>query len=333
MAKPPKASVHPDWRAYSVRLLIILLVTLTEALSSAPARAFSIELRDVAPMRIERQRSYALKPPEPRKPKPNTAAISTRDTRLGLKERAPAYIRLFKATSELEVWLQGKDGHFVLFKRYPICFWSGTLGPKTSEGDGQTPEGFYVITRRSAHWSRKWSHAFNLGFPNSFDRKSGRSGSYILLHGGCSSIGCFSMTNAIMAEIHFLVREALRGGQRRVHVHIFPFRMTAANLKRHAASPWTGFWHDLKTAYDSFETTRAPPEVALCRGRYVVRDGDTDQNGDPGRLKRLPTGVAQAGSSSKTQWTCVPAPKSAEVGHRNADTPAAKARGFKAATR
>lgn len=317
------------------RLLIVLLVAVAEAISSAPARAFSIELRDVAPMRVERQRTYALKPPEPRAPKPDTEAISARDARLGLKERAPAYIRLFKATSELEVWLQRKDGRFVLFKRYPICFWSGTLGPKTTEGDRQTPEGFYTITRRSSHWSHKWSHAFNLGYPNSFDRKSGRSGSYILLHGGCSSIGCFSMTNTVMAEIHFLVTEALRGGQRRVHVHIFPFRMTAASLKRHADSPWTEFWRDLKTAYDSFETTRVPPEVALCDGRYVVRDGSTDQNGDPGSLRSLPMAVAQTDSSSKTQWTCTPARAPGENAHGPIHTRAANAAAtrFKAARR
>src|SRR5512139_749923 len=48
----------------------------------------------------------------------------------GMTEESPVLIRIFKAESELEVWKAKDDGRFYHFKTYPICSYSGGLGPK-----------------------------------------------------------------------------------------------------------------------------------------------------------------------------------------------------------
>ncbi len=80
------------------------------------------------------------------------------------------------------------------------------------------------------------------------------------------------MTNAVMEEIYKLTSTAIRKGQRHVPVHVFPFRMTDANMAKHKASAWYDFWQDLKSGYDAFEQTRLPPRISVCRGRYTVHD-------------------------------------------------------------
>jgi murein L,D-transpeptidase YafK len=112
--------------------------------------------------------------------------------------------------------------------------------------------------------------AFNVGFPNAFDRAHGRTGAHLLVHGDCRSAGCYAMTDALVEEIYALAREALKAGQRDFQVHAFPFRMTDANMKRHARSQWMPFWRTLKPGYDDFEATRKPLEVAVCERRYLV---------------------------------------------------------------
>ncbi|HXG46848.1 MAG TPA: murein L,D-transpeptidase family protein [Methylomirabilota bacterium] len=238
------------------------------ALDPAPARAVTIELGDVAPDRIERQRAFT----EGTLPLPGTPDLARFDERLehkGLKLGAPLFIRIFKAESEFEVWLRQGE-RFVLLDSYPICHWSGTIGPKLSEGDMQTPEGFYTVGLRQLHHSGRWPRSLNLGYPNRYDRALLRTGSYILLHGGCSSSGCFAMTDPVMDEIYKLARAAIRAGQRQVHVHVFPFRMTEANLAAHAEGPWIEFWRELKQGYDAFEATGLPPRINVCQRRYVV---------------------------------------------------------------
>ncbi len=237
---------------------------------SAPAHALKIELKDAAPDRIERQRSQARGEALPGTP--DIAATSDRLAKLDLDFGDPIVIRIFKQESELEVWML-KEGRYVKFATYPICHWSGTLGPKFAEGDKQSPEGFYTITRRQMHRSGRWPRSLNIGFPNAFDRAHLRTGSYILIHGGCSSVGCYAMTNGVSQEIFDLVEKALRSGQRHVPVHIFPFRMTDKNLSKHKKNEWSGFWTNLKEGFDSFERTRLPPIVSVCNGRYVFEDG------------------------------------------------------------
>src|SRR5258706_3828801 len=145
----------------------------------------------------------------------------------GMTSEAPIFVRIFKEESELEVWKQSADGHFYHFKTYPICNWSGDLGPKRTQGDRQAPEGFYRITRNQMNPNSQFHLAFNLGYPNSYDRALGRTGEFLMVHGQCKSAGCYAMTDGLMEEIYALSREAFIGGQEALEVHAFSFRLTA----------------------------------------------------------------------------------------------------------
>ncbi|HWE19437.1 MAG TPA: murein L,D-transpeptidase family protein [Hyphomicrobiaceae bacterium] len=212
---------------------------------------------------------------------PGTPDLDDFDGRLaasGLELGAPVLLRIFKLEFELEVWM--KRGHrFERFAVYPICRWSGGLGPKLREGDWQAPEGFYTVDANALNPASRWHRSFNLGFPNAFDRAHGRTGSYLMVHGGCSSIGCFAMTDAVIDEIWRLVTAALKRGQRRFHVHVFPFRMTQARMAQHSHGSWAGFWRDLKPGYDLFEATGLPPTISVCRDRYMAAPAAPDTQG------------------------------------------------------
>ena len=206
--------------------------------------------------------------PAPAKP----SDLDQRLAKAGLTRGAPVLLRIFKEESELELWMQTGDT-YKRFATYPICRWRGVLGPKLVEGDRQSPEGFYAFGQEHLVWQGHWFRAFNLNFPNALDQALGRTGSGLLIHGACSSIGCYAMTDAIIDEMFDLIVAGLANGQGRVQVHVFPFHMTPANLNRHADSPWIGFWRDLKPASDLFVSTQVPPRVGLCDGRYVVKPG------------------------------------------------------------
>ena len=188
----------------------------------------------------------------------------------GMETAQPMFVRIFKEESELEVWKQRADGRYYHFKTYPICNWSGDLGPKLAQGDKQAPEGFYKVARTQMNPNSQFHLAFNLGFPNAYDKSHRRSGDFLMVHGKCKSAGCYAMTDALIEEIYALARESFVGGQEAIHVHAFPFRMTDANMARHATHKWAGFWKTLKEGYDHFEVTRTAPEVAVCQRNYVV---------------------------------------------------------------
>jgi murein L,D-transpeptidase YafK len=190
--------------------------------------------------------------------------------KLDMREQSAIFIRIFKEESELEVWKMRADGRFYHFKTYPICNWSGELGPKIVQGDRQAPEGFYTITRAQMNPKSSYHLAFNLGFPNQFDRANGRTGEFLMVHGNCRSAGCYAMTDALIEEIYALAREAFNGGQEAIPVHAYPFRMTTENMARYRKHPAYRFWTTLKQGYDYFETTRLPPSVLVCERRYVV---------------------------------------------------------------
>lgn len=190
--------------------------------------------------------------------------------RKGMDQGAPIFIRIFKEESELEVWKARDDGRFYHFKTYPICNWSGKVGPKREQGDRQAPEGFYRVSQNQMNPNSNYHLAFNIGYPNAYDRSLQRTGQYLMVHGDCKSAGCYAMTDALIEEIYALAREALRGGQESFDVHAFPFRMTNANMARHNGDPNFGFWRTLKQGYDFFELYRIPPTVAVCERRYVV---------------------------------------------------------------
>ena len=100
---------------------------------------------------------------------------------------SPIVVRLFKEEAELEVWKQDTTGRFQILKTYPICRWSGDLGPKLYEGDRQAPEGFYTITPELMNPNSNFYLSINLGFPNSFDKANKRNGSFLMIHGDCLS--------------------------------------------------------------------------------------------------------------------------------------------------
>jgi murein L,D-transpeptidase YafK len=212
------------------------------------------------------------------KPLPGTPDLSRFEARLakqGLRLGAPVYVRIYKLESELEIWTE-KDGRFERFATYPICMWSGRLGPKLKEGDRQAPEGFYTVSKEALNPNSRMHLSFNLGFPNAYDRGKGRTGSFLMVHGGCASIGCYAVTDRVMDEIWALITAALDNGQARIPVHVFPFRMTERNLRLRQGDKWSGFWANLKKGNDLFEKTGMPPVVSVCDGRYVFERGSPD---------------------------------------------------------
>jgi murein L,D-transpeptidase YafK len=183
--------------------------------------------------------------------------------------QSPILVRLFKQEAELEVWKQDKSGRFALLTTYPICRWSGDLGPKTKEGDRQAPEGFYNITPAQMNPESQFYLSFNMGYPNAYDRSHGRTGAHLMVHGDCSSRGCYAMTDEQMSEIYALGRESFFGGQRSFQVQAYPFRMTAQNMAKHRNNPNMPFWKMLKQGNDHFEVTQLEPKVDVCEQRYV----------------------------------------------------------------
>ena len=211
---------------------------------------------------------------------PDLARLNARLAAEGVRLGMPVVVRIFKLESELELWVE-KDGRYVRFATYPICLWSGRLGPKLKEGDRQAPEGFYTVAAEQLNPNSRWHRSFNLGFPNVFDQAQGRHGSFLMVHGGCTSIGCFAMTDPVVDEIWQFVTAALDQGQARFPVHVFPFRMTDRNVKARRGYRWEGFWADLKKGYDMFEASHVPPVVSVCKGRYVFEAGSTETVGRP----------------------------------------------------
>lgn len=189
----------------------------------------------------------------------------------GLEFGAPVFIRIFKQSRELELWLE-KGETFELFRTYPICKMSGTLGPKLHQGDDQAPEGFYWVNKGWMHPRSSFHLAINVGYPNKYDQAHERSGSAIMIHGECSSSGCFAMTDPYIEEIYLLSEAALINGQDYFRVQIFPFRMTDANMQRHNKWRWYSFWENLKEGYDFFEQHKRPANAEIEDKRYVFSD-------------------------------------------------------------
>jgi murein L,D-transpeptidase YafK len=182
---------------------------------------------------------------------------------------SPVFVRILKEPNELEVWLK-KEDLFEHFKTYNICtYGSAGLGPKVREGDGKAPEGFYTVTPYKMNPLSSFHLSFNLGYPNEYDRVHKRTGSALMVHGDCISIGCYAMTDAGIEEIYALTDAALRNGQQASKVHIFPFRMTVENMEKHAQSEWIAFWRNLQEGYYYFEKTRTPPSVKVRNQRYT----------------------------------------------------------------
>jgi len=197
-----------------------------------------------------------------------------------MPKESPILVRIFKEESELEVWKQDTTGQYALLKTYPICRWSGELGPKIKQGDRQAPEGFYSIRPGQMNPNSAWYLSIDTGFPNAYDRANDRTGAFLMVHGDCSSAGCYAMTDEQMGEIYALGREAFLGGQKAFQIQAYPFHMTARNMARHRNNPAMPFWRMLKEGNDHFEATRQEPKVSVCEKRYVF-DAETNGRFDP----------------------------------------------------
>jgi len=221
----------------------------------------------------------------PKHLRPIASATQVKMKQLDMSASSPILVRLYKEESTLEVWKQARTGKFELLQSYEICKWSGGLGPKVKEGDRQAPEGFYTITPGLMNPNSSYHLSFNLGFPNAYDRSYGRTGSHLMVHGSCSSRGCYAMEDAQIQDIYALARESFRGGQRSFQVQAFPFRMTPENLARHEGDPNMPFWLMLKEGSDHFEVTRQEPKVDVCGRQYVFNSAPVDPKAklDPSR--------------------------------------------------
>jgi murein L,D-transpeptidase YafK len=299
--------------AYLGRGLLGLCIAVLTLAQAGAALALPLEVKDVAADRAERKRAAA----EGKLPLPGTPDLARLEERLAAKGVAPdasILIRIFKAESELEVWTsRGGGAAYMLFATYPICYWSGTLGPKLKEGDRQAPEGFYTVTLPQTSHEGRWPQSLDIGYPNPFDQVHARSGSAILIHGGCASIGCFAMTNAVNIEVHKLTVRALDGGQAYVPVHVFPFRMTDENLARYETAEWRDFWRNLKEGFDLFGRSRRPPRISVCGGRYDFEETGEIDGVNPGPIAVCPGTVALmeelADINSRVAEEAVPSPE------------------------
>ena len=188
---------------------------------------------------------------------------------LKLQVGAPVFIRIFKQEAVLELWLKGAK-HYQLFRSYPICAFSGALGPKTREGDGQAPEGVYQVALKQMNPASSFHLSFNLGYPNAYDQAHSYTGSALMVHGNCVSIGCYAMTDAKIEEIYTLMARAFSAGQAQIPVHAFPFRLTAPALAANTKHPFIEFWRQLQPIYQAFEDNPLPPRVVVRAGRYEM---------------------------------------------------------------
>lgn len=219
---------------------------------------------------------------------PVSPVLSARMQTLNMDKNAPIMVRLFKEESKLEVWKQTRDGRYALLETFDICRWSGNLGPKVTEGDRQAPEGFYMITPGLMNPNSSYHLAFNIGFPNAYDRSLGRYGTNLMVHGACSSRGCYAMTDGQIEQIYALARDSFAGGQKAFQFQAYPFRMTPENIARHYDNPNASFWAMLKEGYDHFEVTRQVPKVDVCGKKYVF-DAKTANGAAMSPSKDCPT--------------------------------------------
>jgi len=206
------------------------------------------------------------------KPKALTQSLAERLSLLNANFGNKIYLQIFKKENILEVWiLPHNEKKYKLLKIYPICYFSGKLGPKLKEGDGQSPEGFYKIYKGSLNPNSSYHLSFNLGFPNRYDRAHHRTGSYLMVHGKCASVGCYAMGNANIEDIYKLVESHLDKHKGYVLVAAYPFRLDSKNLARYKNNRWYNFWQNLKEGYDYFQKHKTPPHVKVKSRKYIFK--------------------------------------------------------------
>lgn len=222
----------------------------------------------------------------------------------GMSLTSPIMLRIFKQENTLEVWKRKDTGRYALLTSYDICKWSGKLGPKFKEGDRQAPEGFYRVNKHQMNPNSQYHLSFNMGFPNAYDRSHGRTGSHLMIHGACSSAGCYSMTDERVEEIYAMARDAFKGGQKAFQIQAYPFRMTPENMVGHRDHKYYQFWQMLKRGYDHFEITKVPPKVNVCERRYVFNTESSERYPSSGLCpsRKMPATLATAFADTQTKY-------------------------------
>jgi murein L,D-transpeptidase YafK len=238
-------------------LLLCACVVMASGVLIAEPRYRHLALSELL-RRVPALRETLTKPAEPVE-----VALKAAGFELG----APTVIRIFKNEALLEVWMK-RGETFALFKSYPICRFSGDLGPKIREGDREAPEGYYFVSAKQLLPTSKHHRAFNTGFPNAYDRALGRTGTVLMIHGDCASIGCYAMTDPAIDEIYKIVEASITTNEEPVALHLYPFRMTDKNLAKYKDHQWADYWNNLAEGYRLFEQARLPPTVQVCEGRY-----------------------------------------------------------------
>ncbi|MBZ9857726.1 murein L,D-transpeptidase [Mesorhizobium sp. CA13] len=258
--------------------------------------------------------------PEANKPLPDKILADMKAK--GMVRTSSVMVRIFKEEGKLEIWKAKTNGRYDMVASYDICKWSGKLGPKYTEGDRQAPEGFYTVRPAQMNPRSNYHLSFNIGYPNAYDRANGRTGSNLMVHGACSSSGCYSMTDAQIEQIYAFGRDAFQGGQTEFQIQAFPFRMTAANMARYRNDPNYEFWKMLKVGYDNFEITKVPPKVDVCEKRYVFNqvapEGTTFNPTGPCPASTQPDSLKSAYSAYQSTY------EAAFNGALKASTPAPK---------
>jgi murein L,D-transpeptidase YafK len=283
-----------SFRRWVLSLVLMALIAGFGLLGAFPLGPILSLYEDSRLFLHDTHRAFAQRMGWPLPGTPDLGKVGERLTAKGLKLGAPIFIRIFKRDSELELWMK-KGDRFTLFQTYPICYWSGRLGPKIAQGDAQSPEGFYTVSRSQLNPHSQYYRAFDLGFPNALDRQLGRSGAYLMVHGNCVSAGCYAMTDPVIGELWTIATAALDGGQARFSVQVFPFRPAQWRLDLYRDSQWSRFWRDLKPAYDAFEENHVPPQIFVCGGRYAVQPGQPGSQGDAPLRKSCPAEASVSG--------------------------------------
>jgi len=132
-------------------------------------------------------------------------------------EGLPSKITLvaLKKERKLQVYVH-KDGQPKLLKSYHFTSFSGGLGPKLKQGDGQIPEGLYTIENLNPN--SNYHLSMRVSYPNDFDRKMAKKdkrtvlGGDIYIHGDNVTIGCIPIGNEAIEELFFLAANALPNG-------------------------------------------------------------------------------------------------------------------------
>ncbi|MDR1461392.1 MAG: L,D-transpeptidase family protein [Campylobacteraceae bacterium] len=187
---------------------------------------------------------------------------SLSDTYLNIEKLNILFIA-YKDEAILELYAKDKDNSsYKLLKRYDIVSNSGTLGPKSAQGDRQVPEGFYHINRFNPFSNFYLSLGIN--YPNAADKLRSDAknlGGDIFIHGSFVTIGCLPMSDDKIKEIYLYAVFAKNNNQTNIPIYIFPFKMTEKNISKFSQKynndkKLLAFWQNLKEGHDKFSNTK-----------------------------------------------------------------------------